>query len=281
MNPFFDVVRQPLYAEHNGEQVDVGKDALINGETGECLGVVSKQYKVATNEEINLIVSEALHNVPVLSTMDHLNAQGNKWIREIVLDGDQFTHPIKDSDVVKTKVQIINGYGSNTAASIVISMYRMICTNGMFGWGDAFKSSYNHITTELVEKLRDDFDRESLEIKGQVDLWRRWAELPFTQAQFSLFIDQHTKKNDLALPQAFLSEKQGEGIKALYPAILNEYGDDETRWGAYNVITAIGSHHVQARSGSHLFSQGHARMNKLANAFYHWNPDTSTPALTA
>lgn len=281
MDPFFTVERIPAVAIMDGLQVETGQDALVNADTKECVGMVSRGYNVVTNEDLQTVVDEALGKLPVLKVDDHLNSKSNKWVRDIILDAPEFNHQIKTNDTVHTKVQIINGYGSKTAAAIAVSMWRQVCTNGMFGWKNMFRASYSHITSNIVEKIADDFGRGALEIKGQVDLWKNWAEVPFTKDQFALFIDNHTKEAPLALPSAFLSEKQAEGIKGLYDPIMEQYNEDETKWGAYNVITAIASHHVQARAGSHIFSQPYSRMNKLANAFYEWNPDMSTTALTA
>ena len=66
----------------------------------------------------------------------------------------------------------------------------------------------------------------------------------------------------------YLSEKQAEGIKTLYPTIMNQYNESETKWGAYNVITAIATHHTKTPSTkSHLFTQGYKRTERLAEDF--------------
>ena len=266
-NPFFEVIRQPLFAEHNGVKLDSGREALINTETNDVIGVVSPSYKVVENQELSVLVQEALGNLPVLKVNDHLNPNTSKWVREIILDGDEFTYKIgKKVDTIKTKINIINGYGSNTAATVSVSAWRQICSNGMMGFKDIFKSSYAHMSDNIVPKIRQDFNLNLAKFGENTNIWNNWSEVDFSQDDFMSFIEDITKTEDNK--KGILSEKQGELVKSLYEPTLNKYNDDETLWGAFNVLTAITSHDIKARKGSHLFSQGYGRMRKVIETFY-------------
>lgn len=272
VNPFFEVVREPLFAEFNGVRINSGRDALINAETADVIGVVSPSYKVVENKDLNLVVTDALGNLPVLKTNDHLNANTGRWVREIILDGDEHTFKIgKNQDVLKAKVNVVNGYGTNTAAIISVSAWRQICSNGMFGYRNIFKSSYAHMTDNIVEKIRSDFNINMLKFGANTQIWQKWSEIEFTQSDFNSFIDGLTKREEDEDTSKFLSEKQNNIIKELYEPTLVKYNDEETVWGAFNVLTAISTHNVKARKGSHLFSQGYSRMKRVIENFYDQN----------
>jgi hypothetical protein len=266
-NPFFEVVREPLFAEFNGVKLNSGREALINAETNDVIGVVSPSYKVVENKEMDVLVQEALGNLPVLKVQDHLNPNTSKWVREIILDGDEFTFKIgKQVDTIKTKINIINGYGSNTAATVSVSAWRQVCSNGMMGFKDIFKSSYAHMTDNIVNKIRNDFSLNLAKFGENTHIWNQWTEVGFSQNDFMGFIDDITKSE--INKKGLLSEKQGDLVKSLYEPTLNKYNDEETLWGAFNVLTAITSHDIKARKGSHLFSQGYTRMRNVIETFY-------------
>lgn len=263
-DPFFNVERQPATTVFNGERIPVGKDVILNSHTGKVLGVVSPHYKVVTNEEVNHVVENALSDVPVMKTLDHLNAKTNKWTREIILDGEDFTHVVDGDDTLKTRVMITNGYGSMIAVSVQLSVWRMVCSNGMFGWKNAFTTSYNHMNDSIVDLIRRDFNRHSLSLKGNINLWDKWSKIEYKQDQFNDFIDMVSVNPDNSL----ISTKQGEGIKAYYEPIMNQYNESETLWGAFNVLTAISTHHTKARNGSNIFSANFNNIKKVSDRFY-------------
>lgn len=269
VNPFFDVERTELFAEFNGERVSSGRHALLNAENGEMLGIVSPNYKLVEHAEVANVFDEAFQNVPVMEVRDHLNGVTNRWVRDIVLDGDEFTRDIDGKgDTVKAKVRVWNGYDGRTAVGFAVSAWRMVCSNGMFGWKDLFGTTFAHIENDIVDKIRNVFNNQFSNFNQNFSIWEDWSNIPFGQVDFNKFVDFHTKENIFGNDNAYLSEKQAEGIKGLYEPIMNQYGESETKWGSYNVLTAIGSHHTKARKGSNLFSEAYKRTERLAQDFY-------------
>ena len=261
-NPFFQVSRQPAFAEINGNRIELGKDALFNAETNQVVGLVSPNYTLATNFEVASLISEVLGTFKILSLKDHLSADTGKWVRSIVLDDDRFTMAIKGSDILKTKIDIMNGYDGRTAASFNVSAVRLICTNGMVAKKkDLFGESFTH-SGDVVSKLLERLMFHTEQFQGNVGTWTEWAEVPFTENDFANFIQSRN----------YLSEKQKEALKGFFPEVLNQYGDDETKWGAFNVLTAVATHNTTARKGSHIFGTAFKRMEKLAADFYSYEP---------
>ena len=275
-NPFFNVSRNQLYTQFNGEELAVDRDALLNANTGAVLGTVGKTYKLIENGAVNDVFNEAFAELPVEFTKDHMNGAENRWQRDIILDGDQFTRVIGNDDVVKTKVSIWNGYDGRTAVGFALSAYRQVCQNGMMGWRQMFGSNFAHIERDIIEKIQREFNNSFSGFARNFEVWDGWNEQAFTQDQFKRFVESRVKREDAeGNTIGYLSEKQVEGITGLYEPTLNQYNDDETKWGSYNVLTAIATHHTEARgAGSNIFSQGYKRMERLAKDFFTYDENS-------
>jgi hypothetical protein len=269
-SPFFDVSRNQLFAHYQGEELEVARDALINMETGKPLGTVGKTYKLIKNADVNDVFAEAFSDLPIEFTKDHLNGTSSRWQRDIILDGDQFTRTIGDNDIVKTKVSIWNGYDGRTAVGFALSAYRQVCSNGMMGWRKQFGSHFAHIERNIIEKIQHDFNKAFNGFSSNFDKWSDWNEQAFSQDQFKSFVQSRLKRETAEGDTVgYLSEKQVEAVVNQYEPVLNQYNDDETKWGAFNVLTAIATHQTEARGGgSGIFSQGYKRMERLAQDFY-------------
>ena len=262
-NAFFDVVRKPAFTEFNGEQVSLNKDVLMNADTGVVLGVVGKGYQMVKHATVADIVDAALANTVVKSMSDHMNGITNRWVREYVLGGDENTFDVTGKgDELNTKIRIFNGYDGRTSMGFEIAAWRKICTNGMMGWKKMHGDTFYHVDRGMVDNLRTSFGVQTAQFQDNIRIWEDWANIPFTKGQFEQFIKT----------REYLSEKQVEAILGLYDPTMNKYQEEETKWGNYNVLTAIATHHTKARQGSNIFSNAYKRMSKLAGEFFDWKP---------
>lgn len=275
-NPFFEVIRNPLYTEYKGESVRVPKDALLS-EEGDVLGVVGSNYKLIHNQEVFETINDSLSDIEIYSSKDHLNGKGNKWCRSLILNDSEFCKNIAGTDHVKTKIDIFNSYSGLDAAGFNLSAWRLVCDNGMMGWRNIASFKFHHIHENLSDKIRDSFEKMFDKFKDNFEIWEVWSREEMDQEAFNSFIERHVKTDKNS--NGFLSEKQATGIKDLYPEIKRKYGEEDTKWGAYNVLTAIATHHVQARKGSPIFSQGYTRLSRLVDSFYKEHFPSSLPAL--
>jgi len=276
VNPFFNVVREPAFAELNGQKIEINRDVLLNPETQDVVGVVGKNYSLVQNIDVARFFDEAFSKNRILSTKDHLNTNTGKWIREIVLDDDEYTAEIDSGDTVKAKVQIYNGYDGKTAVGFRVSAYRLVCTNGLMGWKEIHGGNFTHMGGNLVDRIQAQFANNFSNFSKNFGVWEEWTKQGFGQTRFNQFVELHTKST---LPEnvkptkemkliEYLSDKQAEAIKDLYVPTMELYKEKENKWGAYNVLTAIGTHHTDARKGSPLFTAGYKRINRLVEDFY-------------
>lgn len=263
-NPFFDIRKEFVLTESG---IPIDRVALINNDTNVPVGLVSKSYKVTTNKEVADIFEaaliEAFGDVEKHKVVDHLDATGRRWKRQIILGGDQFNFDItKRGDIVGIMLTEFNGYDGKTAVGYDISGYRYACTNGLVtGIKKLFAESFAHVA-DNVTLLVESFNTKFNTFNQSIDVWSEWAKLPYTKTSFEEFIKS----------REYLTEKAQNAIIDKYEPIMNKYqSSDETKWDAFNVLTEIGTHDTKARKGSNLFSNGFRTMERVAMDFYNEN----------
>lgn len=263
MNPFFDIRREKLITE-SGIELD-NRVALINDETNKPVGFVSKGYKVTTNKEIKDIFDSALDiafkDNDKNRVIDHMDATGRRWKRQIILGQDEFQFNIKDNDMVGIMLTVSNGYDGKTAVSYDISGFRYMCTNGLVtGIKKMFSDSFAHVT-DNIEQLVQSFNAKFSMFNNTIGMWEEWARLPYSKTNFEKFLE----KRD------YLSNKTREVIMSRYEPIMNKYPLDESKWSAFNVLTELTTHETKARKGSNVFSNGFKTLEKVTMDFYKEN----------
>lgn len=260
LNPFFEITRTPLFSTFNGQQVSVARDALFSP-NGDLMGIVSPRYKVVTNQQVVELFDEFFTGLSVLKVQDHVSTSGAKWIREYVLNDDQYTVTIGDKkEEIKTKVQIHNGYDGKTGVGVNIAAWRKICSNGMMGWKKLIGTNFSHFSAGILDLLKSAIDTGFTSMQDNFVTWEKWSKEPYTEKQFMGFVDNRD----------YLSDKQKEATKNLYIPVMNRFGENETKWGAYNVITAIATHYTASRDKkvSNVFSSAYKTIGKVAGDFY-------------
>ena len=260
MSPFFDVIRKPLSTEFQGGVLDVEKDVLL-APNGNVLGFVSRDYNIVKNEDVAALFDEYFSGIKIHSVKDMVSVSGEKWMREYVLDEDGYTVSIGNDDTIKTKVVICNGYDAKTSVGLAISAWRQVCSNGMMGWKRMIGTTFGHFLSDIINKLQSKIDTGFIEMKKNFGVWEMWTEESFNQKDFNEFVES----------RKFLSDKKKEKISGLYEPVMNKYKEQETRWGAYNVLTAIATHHIESRNKdvAKEFSNGYREMVRVTKDF--WN----------
>lgn len=279
INPFYPIERLPLVAHYEPEdgevrQISSGYDSIINADTGIQVGVVSSGYNLIPNIEVVDILHTAFSDINVGLVTDHMNANGSSWIRSYVFDSQSMVFDVTgDGDVVKMMFEIMNSYNGKSSLSFRFKMWRMICSNGLMGWDNFLALRFRHTVRDILDKIRASLDFRVDQATRQVGEWSEWTQISYNQEHFNKFIDLHVRTNDDSEPsifKRFLSPRQAEHLKLLYEPTMNEFQEQETKWGAYNVITAIATHHIRTRRPhvSPLFTSSYDRLTRLAYDFH-------------
>lgn len=259
MTPFFDITRKPLKTMYNGEELDLGKDVIL-APNGNVLGFVAPTYQVVMNEDVAKVFDEHFSTMKVHSMTDMVSTTGEKWMREYVIDEPKYTVSIGGKDDLKMKVVVFNGYDAKTAVGYYIEMWRKVCSNGMMGWKKMVGKTFGHFTSDIIPKLQGYMDTGFIEMRKNFGVWEMWNEQEFKEKQFNEFIDG----------RKYLTERKKKQINDFYVPIMNKYKEEETLWGAYNVLTAIATHHSESRDDNVAkeFSNSYRVMSRVTKDFW-------------
>ena len=266
-NPFFSVRRETLKTDSG---IILDKEALINDDTDDVLGIVSPGYELVTNSDIDEMFNEAMTAFEVKEVQDHMDAETKRWKRRVIFGDDRLTSEVLPGDATGVMLEIHNGYNGKTAFGYELMGYRWACTNGMvMGKSSLFKESFAHFVNN-PERLRNSFEMKFDAFHKNTEIWKDWSKIPMDKRLFENFVNGHTKSDDgtKAKKHQYLGVKVAKSIIDSYEPLLIEQKLDNTMWGAFNVLTYLSTHVAKARKGSNVFSQRHKTLNRLATDLY-------------
>jgi hypothetical protein len=261
-NPFFEVERTPVFAKYGNKEIQLAKDVLINTETGRPVGMVGKDYKVITNNEVNELFGEAFSKYKVKQTMDFIKKGGETWVRRIVFEDDELTFEVANGDISHVMLEIYNGFNTTIRYGYNLSLFRSICSNGMvFGKKNLFGLNFTHNSDQL-ETIRSTFEIGAKSIGEEIiPIWQKWTKIPHTMNDMEVFLDSRDYVNN---------DKMKERILVTYEEVMNREKHDETRFGAFNAITEIMTHQTSTRreDTSNIFGNAYRKYERLAMDMY-------------
>jgi len=264
-NPFFDIKVEKLFTSSG---IEIGRNALVNSETLDVVGLVSENYNVVENEVVAELFNNAIVEYGHKGISDHMDASTKRWKRRIIL-GDDLKFEVAPGDNINIMIEVFNGYDAKTAYGYNVLGFRWVCTNGVvMGKKKLFSESFSHFDGN-VEKLRQSFKLKFDMFQKNNETWQEWNTVGFNRQSFDNFIDSHTKPAEGKVKNyQYLSTGIGKGIKDSYQPLIARQKLRENKWGAFNVLTYISTHETKARKGSNLFSARHNTIDRLAGDFY-------------
>jgi len=235
------------------------------------LGVVSPGYELVTNEEVFDLFSKATEGLSVAKINDHLDADTKRWKRHMIFDDDRLNHEITTGDFTGVLLEVSNGFTGKIGFGFSLMGYRWLCENGMvMGKKELFSGSFAHFVNN-PERLRESFEMKFDAFTNNAENWKKWTEMPFSTKMFETFVLDRTRTSkEEPSKTKYLTTKVSKNIVDSYPLLLNEGGLDETKWGAFNVLTNLATHHTKARNGSNVFSRRYNTINRLAADLYEY-----------
>ena len=261
-NPFFNVRKETLRTDSG---IVIDKLALINDETDDIVGLVSPNYELVENHEVDNLFNEAFGNLEIKETHDHMDAATRRWRRRFIFSEDSLVFEVTPGDTIQMMLEVFNGYDARTSYGYELMGFRSICENGLvMGKQSLFKETFGHFS-ENFEALRESFEMKFDAFQRNIDIWKEWTELPFPEEQFKTFIEG----------RKYLGDKVKESVIDAYAPLLNDQKLDDTKYGAFNVLTYLSTHETKARKGSNLFSARHGHINRAASDLYTFNESSS------
>ena len=254
-DPFFNIRKENVFTNSG---IELNKVALINDETNDVLGLVSPNYEVVSNAQVNNVFTEAVGDLKVFDVQDHMDSITKRWRRRFIFNADETNVEVTKGDNVNVMLEVYNGYDAKTAFGYNLMSYRWMCSNGMvMGKKSIFSESYAHYE-DSPDKLRQSFTMKFNAYKATTEVWKEWTLVPFNQEKFSNFIDNRD----------YLGERVKKAIVESYEPVMNDQKLEENKWGAFNVLTYLSSHETKAKKGSNVFSARYNNINRAAADLY-------------
>ena len=256
MDAFFNVVQEPIF-RRNGEEIP-NKFVLVNENTNNELGIVSKDYEIVHNKQVYDLFSEAMSKYSVAKETHHLDAIGKRWKCDWIFDDDKLNTEVMPADSVGLAMRFFNAYDGKHSLGFSLFGFRGICSNGqVFGKKELFSKTYHHFINS-PQRLHNDFILNMDNFHINVGIWQEWTKIPFTKTQFSAFLED----------KKYLGERLRTKLVNNTERVLNLFNMDETMYGIFNVLTYYSSHEVKSNKGSYVFSNGYNVLTRLAEEFY-------------
>lgn len=267
-NKVFNVNKVQLKATESN--LDLPNAYGIYKETGgRCLGVVGKDF-VPTQPKIILdMLTESLYqnNIGDVTKLTFKELKGgSKILFSMPLKQISFKNIRGLDDVSDLVLNFQTGFDGTTKNTMFLSMYRLVCTNGMKVMSTEFSTSFKNTSNNQGKliSLTPDILRTVGEVDNLKDILKRMNQVQVNQAQVDDYLTRvtgYTKEKEL-------STKAKNILDNLIESIEREFKDSGSNvWGLLNGVTRYTNHVQQNRSNdklSHLFVDGGAKLNAKA-----------------
>jgi hypothetical protein len=253
----FDVEQVPIEAvlgsNGNTRRISIpGKKALVNKLTGLVLGVVSRDYRVVTNQEaVNLAQEVCEKAFPGLSSVEWeaKRAAAPRTLSYAFIDLVHKTHVLNymgtgvgETDPFTSFLRVTNSFNGARALRFDIGFMREHCSNGVIFEEEVATIKASH-SKEALAQLKIEITSRSLP-----QMWNEFSKFLTSVRSISMDTDQSTLalKTVLHLPDPKPKDKPArrEGLNALavdFSTRLTGYQKElgSNAYAVFNTLTDI------------------------------------------
>lgn len=286
---FFPVEERPIsyYDSSTSKYFCVSKyKALVDAEKGKVLSVVSRDYKVVTNNDAFQIVkpiANAFFGGGGLQDFECFNLHFPKTRASCRIDLTR--RDIADFDVDGDKymafIRMANSYNRTSRLSVKIGFCRWICLNGCIFGEKSFTFSVDHSDSILRDsKFITDTVEKAMKAIGDLATIKRefhdalvqLQKMPFTNADirklfckvFDLKLTSESIKDLKDKKKCRLVEIDSR-LEDLISAYVEEFG--ETAYAGYNVLTDFASYDTNDKGDSVFTPSNQTRVGEWLKTF--------------
>jgi hypothetical protein len=220
--------RQVMYADETSHVKDMpSRFVTVRKDTDEALGIVSDDYIVIQHKD-NML---KLFNI-VKEFSDDFNVknkvEGGRVYTRFVINTDVVIPYSTKDETAKIMITGVNSYDTSLSFGVSLSMLRMICTNLMIGFANAFTFRQKHLKSlpfNALDKLPEAVVNYK---KNYLDFYTKLKDLDVNSNVIELAREKLPKK---------LFEKAG-----LHFARHTKASNERNMWEYYNEYTFLISH---------------------------------------
>ena len=283
----FPVELRPVYYTAGIDGTKYQKDlpnskVVVNRKSGEPLGVVSKNYKLITNEEAvemgkqccaDLFGSDVAAKIeifrvdaPSTASYCHIDLLHRGYVMNL-LGGH------KQSDLYIPYVRVTNSYNTSRALRFDIGFCRKVCLNGVIFGAETIRLTFSHVKHRLTNDIRFVLQKERIgklfeDFKSYTNKLKNY-HIPRKQA-LNLIRVLFRIKDECEIN--FESEKEDwveyDALLRILDYKLDKYIRelDENGYALFNAITDIASHTID---NNRYFRRDVNAMQRLAGNWIH------------
>jgi len=234
------------------------KKAIVNCENDRVLGIVSRDYRLVTNQEALDWALDCCHTVfpetkPSEWSVKAADAPGTGGHCFIDLAHNStaldfsFVAAKDRPDTFGPFIRVTNSYNRVRALAFDIGFYRKVCTNGMILPDSIIQFRFTHLSRDIGEtiefrvaqdrlaKLRTEFDHYLGHLRACV--------VPRVQFERFLFAVLSIRRPD-SLKPASREAEEWDSLRTHAGSLCNRYADElgENAYAVFNVVTDFASH---------------------------------------
>lgn len=243
----FTIEKWPLNGKNDkGNELITPYYGLFNSKTGSCINTCKEGYTISQNAEIVEMVLRGMKNFGNKLTVSKAGSihEGRKVYMQLAIEGDS---KLKDGDLIKRYVTIIDSNDGSTSLSVGIGDVTMSCQNQFFKFYKAGEAKFRHTSTieEKIKSIPSLIETAlSVSIK-QVELYRHFQSTDVSKALAHELVNAVLGHDRLSLlrEQKELPTRSLNIMEGLYTSIEKEVKDKGLNlWGLHSGVTRWTTH---------------------------------------
>lgn len=262
----FPVEEHPVYAYVPNKSAEnwlpvPTKKAIVNKETNQVLGVVSKEYRLVTNHEAlewafqccQIAFPETKRSEWEVKATDAPESGGHCFIdlvhNSVSLDFE-FVPANDKPDAFGPFIRLTNSYNSLRALSFDIGFFRKVCKNGLILPESIIRFKYSHLRRNIGKEINFDVEHKRLKklrasFLDYLGVLRDFAVSTheFEPLFYGVLKINEPKNRGQSASVANDWESLSKHISALCSAYKEDLG--ENAYAVFNAITEFASHPPQ------------------------------------
>lgn len=227
----FPVAFEPVFRSVHGAFQEVPhRLAVVRGDTGDTLAVISDRYTLVPHQRILDLVQEAIAPLDVEPVPRGIYVDRKGARMRAIFKFPALSQPIREQDVICPCLKIQNTYDGTSRIAVHIGAFRFVCTNLAVGGGGVFAGGFMsvHAGAIRLEEVGAQLASYLKEFDAIVAIYRSWAETPVSRETILAVLE--------VLPARAREYVSGEFGRV----------EPRTVFAAYNAATFYATH--QARS---------------------------------
>lgn len=227
----FPVTLQPVFHDGaDGRRLVPARKAVVRGDTGEAIAVVSDRYTLVPHARIIDLVEQAIAplDVGLVPRGVYVDRHGARM--RAIFKFPALTRTVLGRDEICPCLQLRNTYDGTSRIAVHIGAFRFVCTNLAVGGGGAFAGGFMsvHAGEIQIEKVAEQLAEYLTRFDQIVRLYGHWTEQRLELGMLSSIFERFLKGKPEALWQDLMEAAPS------------------TVFDAYNVMTNFATHSMRS-----------------------------------